>query len=84
MYNLNDCVIQGFSRLFIVGNRKLNMKCPAGAQPGRSLAITVPVEKPDENKMNEFNGPNVKYIPDTNPPGKHIKAVFCTIIALTI
>jgi hypothetical protein len=81
--NSYDCIIQRFSRLFIVGSRKLNLKCPAGAQPGRSLAITVPVEKPDENKMNEFNGPNVKYIPDSDPPGKHIKAVFCIIIAKT-
>ncbi len=51
------------------GNRKLKLKCPARARPGQSLAITVPVEKPDENKMNEGNGPNVKYIPDSDPPG---------------
>ena len=50
----------------VAGNRRLKLKCPSGARPGQSLAITVPIEKVDRN---ELNGPNVKYIPDSDPPG---------------
>jgi len=48
----------------------VKLKCPQGARPGQFLAITIPVEKPDASRMNEFNGPNVKPIPDTDPPGE--------------
>jgi hypothetical protein len=61
----------------IAGNRKLKLKCPAGARSGQSLAITVPAEKPDVK--NELNGPNVKYIPDSDPPGTLGARNICSI-----
>jgi len=52
------------------GSRRVKLKCPPGAKPGQSLAITVPVEKTNEKKLNELNGSNVKAIPNSDPQGK--------------
>lgn len=52
------------------GSRRVKLKCPPGAKSGQSLAITVPVEKTDEKKLNQLNGPNVNAIPKSDPQGK--------------
>ena len=55
------------------GNRKVKLVCPKGAKPGQSLAITLPKEQQNEKALdNGPNGPNVKLIPDTDPPGTNV------------
>lgn len=73
MYTLCIGLLIKFSFGNKAGSRRVKLKCPPGAKPGQSLAITVPVEKTDENKLNELNGPNVKAIPNSDPQGK----IFC-------
>jgi len=70
MYALCIGLLIKFSFGNKAGSRRVKLKCPPGAKPGQSLAITVPVEKTDENKLNELNGPNVKAIPNSDPQGK--------------
>lgn len=53
------------------GDRLLKIKCPPGATPGRSIAVSVPKEDQKINKKSSkrnLHSPNVNPIPNTDPP----------------
>ncbi len=55
------------------GDRLLKIKCPAGATPGRSIAISVPKEdKTKQSSKRNLHSPNVDPIPDTDPPAFNV------------
>ena len=53
------------------GDRLLKIKCPPGATPGRSIAISLPKKDQKISKKTSkrnLHSPNVNPIPNTDPP----------------